>query len=246
MIYEPAGRAREYAAHAANLYQGCPFGCIYCYAPLMLKKPRETFHTNVQARKDVLAKLAADLRRLERLDRLPERIHLCFTCDPYPPIEEELGVTRAAIEMFHAYNIGVDILTKAGKLARRDIPILTENDSFGVTLTTLDDAIAAEREPGAARPNKRIGNLQVARDRGVKTWVSLEPIFDPAEAIDVINRTHPFADVYKVGRLNYRPEAKGVDWERVAGDIKCQLELLGKEYYLKSELREALADRWSG
>mgnify|MGYP001557876463 FL=1 len=30
LIYEPAGRAREYAALACNVYRGCDHACVYC------------------------------------------------------------------------------------------------------------------------------------------------------------------------------------------------------------------------
>jgi DNA repair photolyase len=30
-IYEPKGKAREYAPLALNLYESCPHGCKYCY-----------------------------------------------------------------------------------------------------------------------------------------------------------------------------------------------------------------------
>ena len=33
IIYEPRGKAREYAELAVNLYKGCAHACIYCYAP---------------------------------------------------------------------------------------------------------------------------------------------------------------------------------------------------------------------
>lgn len=32
LIYEPRGRAREYAALALNTYTGCSHGCQYCFA----------------------------------------------------------------------------------------------------------------------------------------------------------------------------------------------------------------------
>ena len=32
VIYEPKGRAKEYAELAVNLYNGCSHGCEYCYA----------------------------------------------------------------------------------------------------------------------------------------------------------------------------------------------------------------------
>ena len=40
-IYEPKGRAGEYAQLAVNLWRGCPHGCTYpCYAPLDRKSTR--------------------------------------------------------------------------------------------------------------------------------------------------------------------------------------------------------------
>ena len=37
IIYQPRGRAREYADYAANLYRGCDGRCGYCYAPSVLR-----------------------------------------------------------------------------------------------------------------------------------------------------------------------------------------------------------------
>ena len=42
LIYEPSGRAREYAPLALNLYNGCPHGCTYCYAPAATHKDAAT------------------------------------------------------------------------------------------------------------------------------------------------------------------------------------------------------------
>jgi DNA repair photolyase len=33
VIYEPKGKAGEYAPLALNLYAGCSHGCTYCFAP---------------------------------------------------------------------------------------------------------------------------------------------------------------------------------------------------------------------
>ncbi|MFW5803546.1 MAG: hypothetical protein ACOCWJ_06470 [Verrucomicrobiota bacterium] len=44
IIYEPKGRAREYAPLACNLFWGCPHGCRYCYAPRTLRKDPAQFH----------------------------------------------------------------------------------------------------------------------------------------------------------------------------------------------------------
>jgi len=45
IIYEPSGKALEYSPLAANLYAGCGHRCVYCYAPLALKRTREMFYS---------------------------------------------------------------------------------------------------------------------------------------------------------------------------------------------------------
>ena len=43
IIYEPRGKAREYAELAVNLYKGCSHACVYCYAPAATFCDREKF-----------------------------------------------------------------------------------------------------------------------------------------------------------------------------------------------------------
>jgi len=47
-IYEPKGKAKECGDLALNIYIGCPHRCFYCYAPLVLKKDKEVFHSIVE------------------------------------------------------------------------------------------------------------------------------------------------------------------------------------------------------
>jgi len=64
IIYEPKGRAREYAELAANLYSGCAHGCEYCYAPGALRVNRTDFRLCVKPRKDCLQQLEKDAAKL--------------------------------------------------------------------------------------------------------------------------------------------------------------------------------------
>ena len=53
-IYEPRGAAKEYGDLALNIYTGCPHRCFYCFAPSVLHREREAFHTNVQPREGII------------------------------------------------------------------------------------------------------------------------------------------------------------------------------------------------
>lgn len=149
VIYEPRGRAREYAALAANLYAGCEHGCVYCYAPSAVRRARDDFHGAVKPRKNILAGLEKDA---ERLAGSKDRVLLSFTTDPYQPIEEELGITREAIKILHRHGLHVEILTKGGTRAARDFDLLMPGDAFATTLTFLDEDKSREWEPKAALP----------------------------------------------------------------------------------------------
>ena len=44
-IYKPKGAAAEYGDYAVNIYTGCPHRCYYCFAPNVLHREREAFHS---------------------------------------------------------------------------------------------------------------------------------------------------------------------------------------------------------
>jgi DNA repair photolyase len=231
LIYEPAGRAREYAALACNVYRGCDHACGYCYAPAALRMGREQF-AHPAPRAGFLDALAKEAPRTKPT----EPILLCFTCDPYQALDERLGVTREAIRILHGAGHAVHILTKGGSRALRDADLLGERDAFATTLTLLDDDASYRWEPGAALPSDRIATIREFHRLGVPTWVSLEPVLDSAVALQIIRKTHAFVDLYKVGRWNYHADAKLIDWAKFAADATALLDSLGKRYYVKRDL----------
>ncbi len=200
VIYEPGGRAKEYSPWAANLYRGCGHGCTYCYAPKALQISNVEFG-EPKPRVDIIKKLLGDCTWL-RKQGLHYKVLLCFSCDPYQPIDTYYKLTRQAIEIIKHNNLGVVILTKGGERAERDFDLLTNGDQFGVTLTCVDDAESLKWEPGATLPDERINSLKKAHDLGIKTWVSLEPVVNPEATLELIKRTHQFVDLFKVGKMN--------------------------------------------
>lgn len=237
IIYEPKGRAREYAELAANLYSGCAHGCEYCYAPGALRINKTDFRLCVKPRKDCLQQLEKDAAKLAGTDK---RILLSFSTDPYQPCEEQYGLTRQAIEILHSHNIGVTILTKGGMRAARDFDLLGQADTFGTSLTFTDIAQSMEWEPGAAIPGDRLAAMKLAHEKGIPTWASIEPVIDPAQSLDLIQVAIPFCDYYKVGKLNHHPLAKTIDWCRFGGMVRNTLEEAGKHFYIKEDLRKEM------
>ncbi len=236
VIYETSGRAREYNELAINLFTGCGHGCQYCYAPFMLYMDRERFHDNPRTRVT-----PADIQKSawEWREKHPEdnrAVLLCFTCDPYQPIEEDTRLTRTAIEILHAHHFYVSILTKGGRRAMRDFDMLLPGDSFAVTLTTLSTEDAEDWEPGAAPPYDRIYSLVEAHKRKINTWVSIEPVLFPEEAKLIVKTTKDVVGQFRIGMLNYHKHADTINWKSFGWDIKNFLDGIGVKYYIKKDL----------
>jgi DNA repair photolyase len=239
IIYKPRGKAGEYADYAINLYNGCAHGCVYCYAPTCLHKTREQF-SNPGTRKDVLKNLEADLKYLSTCPEKPKSVFLCFSCDPYQPIEKYFQISRQAIQMLHKAGISVMILTKGGRLAERDFDLLLAGDQFGVTLTCISQESSAKWEPNASLPADRISTLIDAHESGIRTWASLEPVVNPEDTLKLIRATWKYVDMYKVGVLNYHPHTQTINWPQFGREAKELLDSLGKKYYIKKDLQEYL------
>lgn len=244
LIYEPSGKAAEYAKYAYNVYTGCDHACTYCYAPAVLHMTREAFYQPQPRKGDFWANLRKDSFELAQRG-VREQVLLSFTCDPYQQIDVELQHTRRVIEILHEAGLPVCVLTKGGSRALRDLDLFTPADSFASTLTGANEDLWDEWhtevcEPGAASPFGRAATLKKFHDAGIPTWVSLEPVFDPEWTLNAIQVTHKFVDLYKVGMLNYHPRAKEIDWHDFGHRAEALLQALGKPYLIKEDLRKRM------
>lgn len=234
-IYKPRTRAREYCDLAVNIYIGCNHGCIYCYAPMVLRKTVDDFK-NVESRKDIVESVKRQLKREGFKDK---KIMLCFTCDPYPA-EIDTTPTREVIKAIKDSGNHVQILTKGGYRAIRDFDLLNENDSFGITFTGYDELPQkSSNEPNAAKPTERIASLSKAKDLGIKTWVSCEPVF-VEESIFTLIKLASYIDLFRIGKLNYMPSS--INWRSFGKECERMCKVYNRNYYIKEDLRKEMED----
>ncbi|MCK4830774.1 hypothetical protein KA005_84460, partial [bacterium] len=201
---------------------------------------KEIFHNEPSVRKNVMRQFEKDCIELAGD---PRPVLLSFTTDCYQQLDETERLTRRAIQLLHANNLQVSILSKGGKRSERDFDLLAANpelSSYGATLTFVDDALAKQYEPNAAPTSERITALKKAHEMGIPTWASLEPVWTPEDAFELIKSTHEFVDLFKVGKLNYHPQQKETDWKQFAGDVVELLDSLGANYYIKDDLKRYL------
>lgn len=231
-IYVPRGKAKEYGDYAVNIYTGCPHRCYYCFAPSVLRRDREIFHSDVRPRDGIVE---AVKRQLEKEQITGKTIHLCFTCDPYPT-GYDTTPTREVIKAIKAAGNHVQILTKGD--GSRDFDLLDENDWYGITVT--GGPFHDGTEPGSKSAYRRLLNLGDAKDRGIKTWVSFEPVLHADSVLDCILVHHQSFDRVKIGKLNYWPSE--IDWKKFGRDAEDLCKGLGLDYYIKDSLRKEMEE----
>lgn len=229
-IYKPKGKAKEYGDYAINIYTGCPHRCYYCFAPPVLRKDKETFHSHVEPRKGIVEAVKKQIDKEQIMGKL---IHLCFTCDPYP-LGHNTKATSEIIKTIKDSGNHVQILTKNAAAAATDFGLLDGNDWFGITLT----GAMQKQEPNATDARSRLFMLSVARNRGIKTWVSFEPVINAEWVLSCIAAHGEIFDKIKIGKLNYHPS--GINWRDFGRRAEALCRDCGLDYYIKDGLRKEM------
>ena len=228
---------------------------------------RELFHSGAHSRDGIVKGLIKECERAKPAQKA-KILLLCFTCDPYP-MEPEHDITRTCLDILAHYQFrNVTILTKGGTRACDDFDILQRNFwSFGTTaVATSDDWLSypdcehcpskvdpricpecngprAGLEPYAASFYDRLEAIRKAREMGIRTWVSLEPVIEPSEALRVIEALKDYVDLWKVGKLNHGAKIstlmgqyeRTANWRKFCKDARAAL--AGKRVYWKKSLQ---------
>lgn len=227
-IYEPKGKAKEYGDLAINIYTGCPHRCYYCFAPNVLHRDRERFHSVVEPRPGIVEATKA---QLEREKITGKTIHLCFTCDPYPT-GYDTTATREIIKLIKQYGNHVQILTKGD--GSRDFDLLDSDDWYGISYSGSYES----DEPEALRRDFRLFTLAEAKRKGINTWVSFEPVVNAEQVLWTIQTNSILFDKVKIGKLNYWPS--DINWSEFGREAEKVCKEAGLEYYIKDSLRKEM------
>ncbi len=164
-----------------NTYRGCEHGCVYCYArpthAYLGLSPGLDFETELFAKHDAAERLEAAFRKP---GYRPAPLQLGGVTDVYQPIERELAITRAVLEVLLAWRHPVQIVTKAAGVLR-DLDLLAalaarELVVVDVSVTTLDPDLARRMEPRASAPHRRLDTIAELARAGVPTGVAVAPV----------------------------------------------------------------------
>ena len=177
--------------HTINLYRGCCHGCLYC------DSRSDCYHIpnfdHVTAKADALRILRDELARKVR----PAFIGMGAMSDPYNPFEQDLLLTRHALELIDAYDCGVAVATKS-TLLLRDIDLYQSIQTHSpvickITITTADSPLAAKLEPRAPSPAQRFQAIAKLAQAGIFCGVLLMPVLpfledQPEQVLAVVDQ----------------------------------------------------------
>ena len=247
-IYQPTGKAAEYAKWACNFYNGCSNDCQYCYCK------RGVMSSNWSNPPKLKSKLkdenhALKVFKKELKQNLPELqkhgLFFSFTTDPM--LEEALSLTWSAINICFKNNVNVKILTKCTdwlrwfKYETYSKYLLNSNKTqiaFGFTLTGHD-----ELEPNASTNAERIEAMKKLHEAGFKTWASIEPIIDFESSMNMVIQSESHCNLYKIGLKSGGKYNKKVVFDFV-WKIIC-IDTGAKYYFKDSLLKQAGIERES-
>lgn len=161
--------------HSMNIYRGCSHGCIYCDSRSKCYQFTHDFE-DIEVKQNAPELLEEALRK----KRKRCMIGTGSMCDPYIPIEKELGLMRRCLEIIERHNFGATPQTKSD-LVLRDLDILTRINNktkavVQMTLTTADDELCRKIEPGVCPTSRRFEVLQACREAGIPTVVWFSPL----------------------------------------------------------------------
>lgn len=241
IIYIPKGSAREYAALGLNIYKGCTHRCRYCYCAHNRYTDKEAYFSSPQPKNSILSRVHADCEKLLKTqppESIPE-ILMSFQGDCYQPAEMSLHLTREVIKILITHHLSFTILTKGGTCVLRDFDLLAGYPNFrlGMSLSLLSPVWVKMYEPEAPPPEDRMDALRRAKDAGIPTWVSLEPVIDPLQAMQIIHLCKEFVDHWKIGKIQHAAISHDTNWPAARKDIEDYLIDLKADYVLKKSLK---------
>ena len=166
---------------AINPYRGCEHGCIYCYArpshAYLDLSPGVDFETRIVAKVNAAERLRATF---SSPSYVPRPLNLGSATDVYQPVERQLRITRAVIEVLSEFGHPFTLFTKSSGI-ERDLDLIAPMAgrrlvAIDVSLTTLDAGLARIMEPRAASPDRRLRTIRTLADAGVPVGVSVSPV----------------------------------------------------------------------
>ena len=250
VIYQPSGKAGEYAQWACNFYTGCSNNCDYCYlkkgpyAHVWTDYPKlkSSFKNEDEAFQCFVKEVNKNLDALRH-----HGLFFSFSTDPM--LEETAALTIASMEYCVRQDIPCVVLSKCARMAEcLDNPVFNSERGrellvFGSTLTASD-----MEEGNASSHLERINTLAAFHSAGFQTFASIEPIVSFEASLQAVKDAAPYCSVLKIGLMSgvkkdYYDLNECLDFIKQVSAVatlnRCRL-------YWKNSVRKFILERYQG
>jgi DNA repair photolyase len=203
-----------------NPYRGCEHGCSYCYARPTHEALGDDagigFESKIYVKVNAPELLEAELAKR---GYAPSTIHFSGVTDCYQRAERHYKLTRRCLEVLARHHHPAAIITK-NALVLRDLDVLTRMAeerliAVNVSITTLDQDLAATMEPKAAPPRLRLETVRRLSAAGVPVGVMVAPVV-------------PGLTDHETPKILEAAAAAGAQW---AGSVLLRLPLTVKDVF---------------
>lgn len=156
-----------------NLYRGCQHGCIYCDSRSTCYQLGDL--SDIRIKENAIGLLEKELKS----KRQRGTVGFGSMNDPYMPIESKEQLTCRALELMLKYRFPIHIITKSS-MVMRDMDLIKKIGeiyaAISLTITSFDDAISKQIEPGAPVSSARFETINQLSKAGIYTGIVLTPV----------------------------------------------------------------------
>ncbi len=231
----------EWAERTLNICVGCSNNCRYCYAAAMADRFKQRERSE-WAKEELTARAGITF--------YPARGEVVMFPSSHDISEETLEAYTRVAKLIVAGNNLLIVSKPRIKCIEKLLTELSawkEKIQFRFTIGSIEAGVCAYWEPGAPLPVERIECLEMARNAGFSTSVSIEPMLEGREgAAAVVEMARPYVtDTIWIGKMNrVRSRVSSADGGGAAIDEIVRLQ--GDEEILKlvQDYRNDPVIRW--
>lgn len=214
---------------SCNPYVGCAHACQYCYASFM----KRFFLHDEPWGEFVDVKHWPEIKNPQKY--AGKEIFIGSVTDPYQPLEEQSGRTRALLKQLQGSGCKISIATKSD-LILRDLDLIKSFPEARVSwsINTLDDSFQRDMDQ-AVSIERRLAAMKVFHDAGIRTTCFISPIFPGiTDVAAIIQRVKNQCNLIWLENLNLRSSYKTVILDYIAKK-QPQLFPLYQAIYLQND-----------
>ena len=206
-----------------NIYRGCEHGCKYCYAVYSHDYlGSQNYYQDIYVKTNIVKQLK---KELNNPNWKGEIVNIGGVTDSYQPAEEYYKLMPEILKLFIKYKTPAIISTKSD-LILRDYDLIDELSrltyiNVAATITTTDEDLRKQIEPGSISSSRRFAMLKSFRKTNASVGLHIMPIV-PYLTDNYTNLDSLFAQAREccvhyalTGTLYLRGKARGIFFDFV-------------------------------